>query len=161
MTHPSPPDRPGDDHPGDDRLRDRPHDAEHAADAAPRPTVLLRHELPDGSFHYDWMIARDPAGTGPLETMRLFVRLDRARPGDELDAVPIADHRPAWLEREGEVSGGRGRAMRVARGTVVAGEDAGGLRRLEIRWAGRSTSTCVRLPHPTPGAVALRLRVVA
>ena len=43
---------------------------------APRPTVQLRHELPDGTWHIDWMLARDPVGRRPLITFRAPGRID-------------------------------------------------------------------------------------
>lgn len=77
--------------------------------------VLLRHELPDGSWHYDWML--DP-GTQPdagLVSFRVMVRVDDWAQG--FDAQRLAAHRRAYLQYEGEVSDGRGRVERVAGGT--------------------------------------------
>jgi hypothetical protein len=82
------------------------------------PTVLLRHDLPDGSEHIDWMVAQDALGTLPLLTFRLGRRPDELLNGESLPGCRIADHRPAYLELEGPVSGGRGRVTRLARGMV-------------------------------------------
>jgi hypothetical protein len=76
------------------------------------PTVLLRHDLPDGTHHFDWMLAR--GADGPLRTFRVGV--DISRDAQPFSAEPIGDHRRAYLEYEGVVSGGRGRVTRVARG---------------------------------------------
>jgi len=83
------------------------------------PTVLLRHDLPDGSEHIDWMVAQDALGTLPLLTFRLGKRLDQALQGESLPACRIAEHRPTYLEYQGPISGGRGSVMRLARGTVT------------------------------------------
>lgn len=85
------------------------------------PTVILRHELPDGSHHFDWMIASDPEGAGPLITFRLDQVLDELRPGESLRAERIADHRPHYLSYEGPVSGGRGKVWRMRSGTIHRG----------------------------------------
>ena len=83
------------------------------------PTVLLRHDLPDGSEHIDWMLSQDALGTLPLITFRLESRLDELPVGSSLSGCRIADHRPDYLAYEGPVSGGRGSVRRLARGTVL------------------------------------------
>lgn len=77
--------------------------------------VLLRHEMPDGSWHSDWMIERRGVDGGALVTFRVQERPDDASVC-VLSAVRIGDHRREYLEYEGEVSGGRGRVTRVASG---------------------------------------------
>ncbi len=84
-----------------------------------RPTVQLLHELPDGSHHVDWLSAQDPRGLDPLVTLRVQRRVDELRAGQRLEALRIADHRPAYLTYEGPVSGDRGTVRRLARGTVA------------------------------------------
>lgn len=76
------------------------------------PTVLLRHDLPDGSHHFDWMLARD--NDGPLLTFRLD--RDISLDADPFEAEHLADHRRAYLQYEGEVSGNRGTVVRIASG---------------------------------------------
>ena len=90
----------------------------------PCPTVLLLHELPDGSSHVDWLIGRDAEGTEPMYSFRLAQRLDAVEPGQTLNCEQIADHRPHYLTYEGEVSGDRGRVSRLSRGALIAAEDA-------------------------------------
>lgn len=60
------------------------------------PTALLRHELPDGTHHYDWLLARD--WNGPLLTFRVGreISLD-CKP---FEAELLGDHRRAYLEYE-------------------------------------------------------------
>ena len=82
-------------------------------------TVLLRHEVAEGAGHFDWLIER-PDG-GRLIAFRVRERIDegaRAWEGER-----IADHREAYLEFEGEVSGGRGRVTRVAAGVCRVVEE--------------------------------------
>lgn len=94
---------------------------------------MLRHELPNGASHIDWMIATDAAGQGPLMTFRLAARVDELQAGQVLNAERLPDHRSAYLEYQGEISGGRGRVKRVAQGRarVVAREDK---LILEVSW---------------------------
>src|SRR5215471_11395455 len=81
--------------------------------------VLLRHDLPDGSVHYDWMVEREPGG--PLITFRIGERIDQA--AARFAAQRLADHRLDYLEYEGPVSGDRGRVSRVARGQIEVTRD--------------------------------------
>lgn len=92
-------------------------------------TVLLRHDLPDGTHHFDWLIEPEPAGAGaadPDERALLAWRLPR-RPeeaiGGEMLVERLAPHRRVYLEYEGPISGGRGVVSRVASGTVVVRRD--------------------------------------
>ena len=80
-------------------------------------TVILRHTLPDGSWHYDWLVER--AGLALVPTWRT----GQIRPDDtameSFEAERIGDHRALYLDYEGEVSGGRGEVERVASGAVI------------------------------------------
>lgn len=80
--------------------------------------VLLRHDLPDGSSHYDWMIER--AGNA-LITFRTSARVDQGGVGG-FEAERIDDHRGAYVTYEGPVSGGRGTVSRVATGELTVAE---------------------------------------
>src|SRR5689334_8634388 len=75
--------------------------------------VLLRHDLPDGTFHFDLMIER--RGGGRLLSFRVGGRIDGPEIR-EFRAERIDDHRPTYLDFEGPVSGGRGSVRRVATG---------------------------------------------
>lgn len=97
--------------------------------------VLLRHDLPDGSHHYDWMLERENGRA--LLTFRVGVRLDE--PGcTRFDATRLGDHRAAYLTYEGDVSGGRGRVTRVAAGTVegLRDEPGAGVVTARVCWGG-------------------------
>lgn len=86
-------------------------------------TVLLRHDLPDGSSHLDWLIER-PNRTDErrLIAFRLMERPDQ-------DASPaflgtrLPDHRAHYLDYEGPISGDRGRVTRVAAGQARVERD--------------------------------------
>lgn len=69
--------------------------------------VLLEHDHP--SLHYDFMIEWG-------DVLRTW-RLDRI-PSEaaSIPAKPLADHRTAYLDYEGPVSGDRGEVSRIDRG---------------------------------------------
>jgi len=78
----------------------------------PTRFVILHHRLDDGE-HWDlmlehgdvlltWQLLADPVGTAALP----------------IAAVRIGDHRKAYLDYEGPVSGGRGRVRRVDSGLL-------------------------------------------
>ncbi len=81
----------------------------------------LRHTLPDGSQHFDWMIERHWAPE-MLVTFRLAVGTDLLSPGT-FEAERIGDHRRAYLHYEGPVSGGRGEVRREGNFDVPELED--------------------------------------
>jgi hypothetical protein len=102
----------------------------------PLATVLLGHELPDGSHHIDWMLARDSKNEQPMASFRVAKRLDAMAVDETLEAVRIQDHRPAYLEYEGEVSGNRGFVRRVCRGVITRwSEVSPGKLELEVHWS--------------------------
>jgi hypothetical protein len=94
--------------------------------------VLLLHELPDGTSHYDWMIGPDrPGGAAPagLISFRVSERIDLLGGGGldgrgalRFGALRLPEHRAAYLTLEGEVSGGRGRVKRLAQGELAVTE---------------------------------------
>lgn len=87
--------------------------------------VLLKHDMPDGTWHYDWMLQRPGSGMNePLITFRVNERPDDPRVW-EMAAERLPDHRAAYLEYEGEVTGGRGRVRRIAQGACLVMQDDG------------------------------------
>ena len=70
--------------------------------------VVLAHDWP--SPHWDFLAESG----GVLRAWRL---LAEPAAGAEVPAEPNADHRLAYLDYEGPVSGGRGRVARWAAGT--------------------------------------------
>lgn len=113
------------------------------------PTVLLLHECGDGTRHVDWLIAQDSRGSGPLVSFRLSERLDTLAGGQRLDAERITDHRPAYLDYEGPISGDRGTVTRLARGTVLSWQRHDDAWRLEVRWG--ACSQRLRMDRDPPG----------
>jgi hypothetical protein len=70
--------------------------------------VILRHDSPQG-VHFDFMLESG----GALKTWAL------PRPpesGVEMECEALADHRPAYLDHQGPVSGERGSVTRWDRG---------------------------------------------
>lgn len=94
--------------------------------AAPAPihdAAVLWHELPDGSWHHDLLLAARP-GTGPddrcAHAFRIQPRPDQMAPGDRAEVVPLPPHRAMYLALTGEVPvTGRGRARPVRAGRLV------------------------------------------
>lgn len=77
-----------------------------------RQFVLLRHDLPQ-HLHWDFMIEAGQA----LATWRLEADPGQlATPGAVLSAERLADHRLAYMDYEGPISGGRGSVTRIDRG---------------------------------------------
>ena len=71
--------------------------------------VVLEHDRP-GGLHWDFM----------LETGSVLATWALAQAPDSADSVPaerLADHRTAYLEYEGPISGGRGSVTQWDRGT--------------------------------------------
>lgn len=97
-------------------------------------SVLLRHDLPDGSWHYDWMIERPGDAARGLVTFRTGMRVDEVVGGFEVER--LTDHRRAYLEYEGKVTGGRGTVRRVAEGRVVAWVEEGEQVRVVVEFGG-------------------------
>jgi len=72
--------------------------------------VLLEHDW--GVVHWDFMLE---SGEG-LRTWAIDRPIE---PGVDLPARALGDHRPFYLDYEGEVSGSRGRVRRLDRGNYV------------------------------------------
>lgn len=80
-----------------------------------RRFVLLYHQLPEHAArndHWDLMLeANDDLHTWALETC--------PKPDTTVIGMRIANHRKAYLQREGPISGDRGSVKRVSTGTYV------------------------------------------
>lgn len=79
-----------------------------------KPFVLLHHVLPNGEH---WDLCLDQGST--LATWQLLAHcvseISQGRPA--IAALRIQDHRPAYLDYEGPISGDRGQVTRVDRGS--------------------------------------------
>lgn len=92
-------------------------------------TVVLRHEMPDGSHHFDWLFERPGLpGSDPDDRVLVAFRLREPPSGvTTLDADRLADHRRLYLHYEGPISAGRGDVYRVEHGEceILRDDDAG------------------------------------
>lgn len=85
---------------------------------SPFITVVLKHVLPDESSHYDWLLAVDADGKKPLVSFRVKERPDLVAESRWVDIEARPDHRPEYLNLEGELEGGRGTVERLAKGSI-------------------------------------------
>ena len=104
-------------------------------------TVVLRHDLPDGSWHLDWML--QPGGAAcshpddrVLVTFRLQARPDQLACGANLPAQRLSPHRAIYLRFEGDIGGGRGSVTRMAAGEVLTCRVDEAAGRIVVRWDG-------------------------
>lgn len=99
-------------------------------------TVLLLHELPDGTRHYDWMLkVEGSAEPGrPLATFRVSERIDLAE--GRFEGERIGDHREAYLTFEGDIGHRRGRVTRMARGEAAIESITGTGLAVVVAWEG-------------------------
>lgn len=78
--------------------------------------MLLRHDLPDGRWHYDWLI--EDRAAQQLRSFRVVI--DPCGASEAFEAVATLHHRVAYLDYEGPVSGGRGVVLRLWRRVIAA-----------------------------------------
>jgi hypothetical protein len=74
--------------------------------------VILRHEMPGpprGGIHWDFMIEQG-------EVLRTWALAAEPNSAAEIEANVLADHRIAYLDYEGPVSGNRGAVVRWDQG---------------------------------------------
>ena len=121
--------------------------------------VLLRHELPDGSAHLDWMLQRADEAAGLL-TFRLSIpHLPIVSPegGNGLRSIPaerLPDHRTMYLDYSGPVGGpskggaARGFVRRVHSGSCTILTETADLIEFEARFDGDEPGRWVA--HPAP-----------
>jgi hypothetical protein len=106
----------------------------------PRRTVILRHNLPDGAWHRDWLLEMPDAGVDPdARTLHAFrIGPEAASPDDpaarEFLAEPMPPHRRAYLDFEGPLSGDRGAVRRIASGRIEWASDRDGLLVVSVDW---------------------------
>lgn len=102
--------------------------------------ILLRHELPDATFHYDWLLD-DPA-CERLRTFRATTRIDLLEPAARAMLDVLEPHRRVYLTYEGPLAEApdsplpgidRGSVTAVARGRYEQGPTPG---ELGLHWRG-------------------------
>jgi hypothetical protein len=74
---------------------------------------ILRHDLDDGSFHFDWMFESHSGSA--LRTWSVPEGVDPCREFRGL-CRRLADHRPIYLAYQGPLSGQRGTVKRIDQG---------------------------------------------
>ena len=85
---------------------------------SPYPTVVLQHELPDGTTHFDWLLGTEPKGEKPLISFRSKVRPDQIDENGWIDLESRPDHRPDYLQIEGTIDSDRGVITLLAKGEI-------------------------------------------
>jgi len=91
--------------------------------------VILEHYFQ--GVHWDFMLESG-------DTLRTWRLESPPAPGQSIDATPLADHRRAYLDYEGEISGGRGRVSRWDQGEFEWLVDEP--QSIEVRLVGRRAS---------------------
>ena len=89
--------------------------------------VILRHTEGAG-VHYDFMLQTGEV----LATWRVGVNPADLSADEEAEATKLADHRLAYLDYEGPISGDRGSVHRVDRGPFERQSDQSGRTRIEL-----------------------------
>lgn len=85
-----------------------------------RRYVVLRHETPQGysrPTHWDFMFESG-------DVLRAWALAEEPSAGRAIVAEPLADHRTAYLDYEGPVSGGKGAVMQWDAGTCEVVSEA-------------------------------------
>jgi DNA polymerase Ligase (LigD) len=120
--------------------------------------VLLYHECPpdyERPSHWDlmievgdglrtWAITRLPRAWSALQASTCESNPGCPPPAnnDSVAAEQLADHRLAYLEKEGALSGERGRVSRIERGTFAIDEESRGRWQIALegeKWRGECT----------------------
>jgi hypothetical protein len=83
--------------------------------------VILEHDHP--TLHWDLMLEVGDV----LQTWRLA---EAPAPGAIIEAIALGDHRKAYLDYEGPVSGGRGSVVRWDAGSFAEEQDSMAMKRL-------------------------------
>jgi len=100
-------------------------------------TVVLRHELVDGSFHFDWLLelrrGSDPDGRDLL-SFRAPSNLSTWTRGGSGVLERTPDHRRLYLRFEGPLDGARGSVRRVGEGAFELIERTPSSEVVEVTW---------------------------
>lgn len=99
----------------------------HPTERQERSRYVVLHHTGYGEDHFDLMIESSADAAGLLAWRTPVWPL---RDGASLRA--LGQHRRAYLDYEGRVSGGRGEVRRVARGTCVIASEVGGTVRVRF-----------------------------
>ena len=101
---------------------------------SPFPTVILQHELPDGTTHIDWLLGADADGKKQLISFRAPERPDKISENRWVDLESRPDHRPEYLHIEGQLEGDRGVVTRLAIGDIFMWKEIPHGWNLMVKW---------------------------
>jgi hypothetical protein len=121
---------------------------------SPFRTVVLKHVLPDGTSHYDWMLSVDAAGEKPLVSFRVKERPDLVAESRWVDLEARPDHRPEYLNFDGELEGGRGTVEQMAQGSIFMWKEIQNGWNMMVEWDGKRLAEFELLSGP--GILAFR-----
>ncbi|MDP6542317.1 MAG: hypothetical protein QF444_00755 [Phycisphaerales bacterium] len=102
----------------------------------PFPTVVLQHEMPDGTTHFDWLLGVDEAGEKPLISFRADKRPDLLTTTEWIDLATRPDHRPDYLTYEGPLEDNRGVVKRLGVGSIQQWQQSMSGWKMVIEWEG-------------------------
>ncbi len=103
---------------------------------APFITIVLQHELPDGTSHFDWLLAVDAEAEKPLISFRVNERPDLVDKSRWIDLDARPDHRPEYLKIEGKLEGDRGVVTRLMSGKIFMWKEIQGGWNMMVEWDG-------------------------
>ena len=118
------------------------------------PTVVLEHEQPGGTTHFDWLLGVDADGKKPLISFRSAQRPDLLTNNEWLDLESRPDHRPEYLTYEGPLEDNRGTVKRVGVGAIQQWQQTMTGWQMVIEWEG---GPIVPLEITTGSVVRVRL----
>jgi hypothetical protein len=107
---------------------------------SPFPTVVLQHELPDGTTHFDWLLGVEPEGEKPLISFRTEERPDQITESRWIDLESRPDHRPDFLHIEGSLDGDRGVVTQLAKGEIFVWKEVSNGWNLMVEWDNKSVT---------------------
>ena len=105
---------------------------------SPFQTVVLQHDLPDGTSHYDWLLSVDSGAEKPLISFRCDERPDLFDDYVWVNLESRPDHRPDYLNIEGKLEGNRGSVKRLTKGNIFLWKEVQGGWNLMVKWDGGS-----------------------
>ena len=118
------------------------------------PTVVLEHEMPDGTTHFDWLLGVDEDGKKPLISFRSTQRPDLLTNNEWVDLEAQPDHRPEYLTFEGPLEENRGTVKRLGVGAIQQWQQTMTGWQMMIEWEG---GPIVPIEVTTGSVVRLRL----
>lgn len=105
-------------------------------------SVVLRHDVRAGEFHFDWMIDQpEILDEHRLRCWRCDIRPDYQECTSFL-CMELPSHRSVYLTFEGQISGNRGSVVQLASGVVLQSELGQDEVKILIDWGDRRIQYC-------------------